>query len=101
MSAARLFLAGDQDAVALADDADGGRIHAGEVDGNLDRLVSLEDVDSRRTLAGQRLGAEDATQLEEDEPDFVAKVADFCWKRDGVNAGTHVLMIAQPEFAAP
>src|SRR6185295_7909550 len=95
MSAARFFLAGDQDAVALADHPDRGRIDAGEVDGNLDRLVGLVDVNSWRTLAGQRLGAEHAAKLEEHQPDFVAKVADFCGKRDSVNAGTHPLIMAQ------
>ena len=85
--------------VALDDDADGGRVDARQIDGDLDRVVGLVDVDRRRAFAGERLAAERAAELEEDAADLVGELTDFRRERDGVDAGAHRRMIAQPDDA--
>src|SRR5262245_5552178 len=84
------LLAGDEPAVALDHHANRGTGDAGQIDGDLHRVVGLVDVDGGRALAGQRLGAEGATELEVDAADLISEVTEL---RHGqrVNAGTHTL----------
>src|SRR5262249_27957799 len=84
------LLAGDEHAVALDHHANRGTGDAGQIDGDLHRVVGLVDVDGGRALAGQRLGAEGATELEVDAADLISEVTEL---RHGqrVNAGTHTL----------
>src|SRR3954469_16766284 len=49
----RRFFTGDQHRIAFADDAHGGGIDAREIDGDLERVVGLLDVERRRALAGE------------------------------------------------
>ena len=64
-------------------------VDAGQVDGDLERVVGFVDVERRGALAGQRLGAERAAELEEDLADFVGEIADFGREGDGVDARAH------------
>src|SRR4051812_44350791 len=84
----RLF-AGDQHAVPLADDPDGRGVDPGQIDGDLERVVGLVDVERRRALAREGFGAEGASELEKDLPGFLGKIADFGRKCDGVYARAH------------
>src|SRR3954467_10306466 len=74
---ARRFFTGDQHRIALADDAHGRRIDAREIDGDLERVVGLVDVQRRRALAGERLRGERASELEKDLPRLSREVPDF------------------------
>ena len=73
--AARAFSPTIEQRVALDDDADGGRVDAREIDGDLDGVVGLEDVERRRAFAGERRRADGAAELEEGLPDLVGEVA--------------------------
>src|SRR5471032_1648837 len=84
---ARGLLAGNQQAVAFGDHADGGRIDAGEVHGDLESVIRFVDVERRRALAGQRLRAEDAAELQKDLADVCGKIADLGGEGDGVDGG--------------
>jgi len=81
------FLAGDEDAVALADDPDRGGIDAGQIHRDLQGIVGFVDVERRGTLASLRLGAEGAAKLDEDLADLGSELTDFRGEWDGMNAG--------------
>src|SRR5437762_12228709 len=61
---ARRLVAGDEKRIAPAEQPDGFRRDARQVDHNFERLVGLEHVNRRRALARQRLVAEGPSQLE-------------------------------------
>src|SRR5438093_10317463 len=84
--ASRRLLAGDQDAVALAEHTDAGRIDAREVYGDFLRVVRFVHVDGRGAFPGERLRADDAAELEEDPADLFREIRDFCWKGDSRDA---------------
>src|SRR6266849_6876938 len=75
--ASRRLLAGDQDAVALAEHTDAGRIDTWEVDGDFLRVVRFVHVVSRGAFPRERVRAEHTALLEEDPPDLFREVPDF------------------------
>src|SRR5436190_23375656 len=75
--ASRRLLAGDQDAVALAEHTDAGRIDAREVYGDFLRVVRFVHGDGRGAFPGERLRADDAAELEEDPADLFREIRDF------------------------